>query len=144
MVISGTSGSNTCADAVGMTTMGAVPARVVAECVLDAADPKPPFPGELAVGFRGNAVGMTMGTVPARAAAERVLNAADPKPPFPGELTVGFPGKLMAPTAALTVPATAVAIGVLGELAVPATAVVMGVLLAVDSGMEKKGWRQGG
>jgi len=60
--------------------------------------------------------------VVARAAAERVLDAADPKPPFPGELMVGFPGKLKAPTAALMVPATAVAIG---------------VLLAVDSGMKK-------
>jgi len=50
-----------------------------------------------------------MGTVPARAAAEHVL---------------GFPGESKAPTAALMVPATAVAIG---------------VLLAVDSGMEKRG-----
>jgi len=71
-----------------------------------------------------DAVGMTTGAVPARAAAERVLDAADHKPPFPGELTVGFPGESKAPTAALMVPATAVAIG---------------VLLAVDSGMEKRG-----
>jgi len=84
--------------------------------MLDAADPKPPFPEELAVG--------SMGAVPARAAAERVLNAADPKPPFPGELTVGFPVELKAPTVALMVHATAVAIG---------------GLLAVDSGMEKRG-----
>jgi hypothetical protein len=82
--MSGTSGSITRTDAVGMTTMGAVPAWV----------------------------------------AERVLDAADPKPPFPGELTVGFPGELKAPTVALMVHATAVAIG---------------VLLAVDSGMEKRG-----
>ena len=65
-----------------------------------------------------------MGTVPARVAAERVLDAADRKPPFPGELTVGFLVKSKAPTAALMVPATAVAIG---------------VLLAVASGMEKRG-----
>ena len=145
--MSGTSGSITRSDAVGiMTTMGAVPAWVAAERVLDAADPKPPFPEELAVG--------SMGAVPARAAAERVLDAADrkppfpgeltvgsmgavpawvakrvldaadPKPPFPGELTVGFPGESKAPTAALMVHATAVAIG---------------WLLAVDSGMEKRG-----
>ena len=56
-----------------------------------------------------DAVGMTMGAVPVRAAAEHVL---------------GFPGDSKAPTAALMVPATAVAIG---------------VLLAVDSGMEKRG-----
>ena len=62
--MSGTSGSITRSDAVGMTTMGAVPARVAAERVLDAADPKPPFPEELAVG--------SMGAVPARVAAERV------------------------------------------------------------------------
>ena len=54
-----------------------------------------------------DAVGMTMGAVPARAAAEHVL---------------GFPGDSKAPTAALMVPATAVAIG---------------ALRAVDSGMEK-------
>ena len=80
--MSGTSGSITRTDAVGMTTMGAVPVRV-AERVLDAEDPKPPFPGELAVGYRGNIVGMTMGAVPARSAAECVLDVADPKPPFP-------------------------------------------------------------
>ncbi len=68
------------ADAVGMT-MGTVPARLVAERVLDAADRKTPFTGELMVGF-------------ARAAAERVLEAADRKPPFPGELVGGFPGEL--------------------------------------------------
>ncbi len=79
------------ADAVGMT-MGAVPARparlaaerlarLAAERVLDAADCKTPFPGELTVGL-------------ALAAAERVLEAADREPPFPGELVVGFPGKL--------------------------------------------------
>ena len=72
--------------------MGAVPvrsvrlaaerlARLAAECVLDAADRKTPFPGELTVGF-------------AQAAAERVLEAVDREPPFPGELVVGFPGKL--------------------------------------------------
>jgi hypothetical protein len=60
-----------------------------------------------------DAVGMTMGAVPARAAAERVLGTADCKPPFPRELTVGFPGESKAPTAALMVPATGVAIGVL-------------------------------
>ncbi len=53
-----------------------------------------------------------------------VLDAADRKPPFPGELTVGFPGESKAPTA---------------ELMVTATAVAIGVLLAVDSGMEKRG-----
>ena len=68
------------ADAVGMT-ISAVPARLAAERVLDAADRKTPFPGELTVGF-------------ARAAAERVLEAADREPPFPGELVVGFLGKL--------------------------------------------------
>ena len=71
-----------------------------------------------------DAVGMTMGAVPARAAAERVLDAADRIPPFPGELTMGFPGESKAPTAALMVHATAVAIG---------------VLLTVGSGMEKRG-----
>ena len=60
-----------------------------------------------------DAVGMTMGAVPAWAAAELALNAADRKPPSPGELTVGFPGESKAPTAALMVPATVVAIGVL-------------------------------
>ncbi len=113
--------------------------RAAAEHVLDAADRKPPFPRELTVGFPGEskaptvelmvpatevAIGVLMGAVPARAAAERVLDAADHEPPFPGELTVGFPVKSKAPTAALTVPATAVAIG---------------VLLAVASGMEKRG-----
>ena len=79
------------ADAVGMA-MGAVPARSVwsaaersarlaAERVLNAADRKTPFPGELMVGF-------------VRAAAERVLEAADREPPSPRELAVGFPGKL--------------------------------------------------
>jgi hypothetical protein len=66
---------------------------------------KPPFPGELTVGF-------------ARAAA-----AADCKPPFPGELLVGFPGEPKAPTAVLKAP----------------TAALTGVLLAVASGMEKRG-----
>jgi hypothetical protein len=56
------------------------------------------------------AIGITLGT--------------DCKPFFPGELTVGFPGKSKAPTAAQMVPATAVAFG---------------VLLAVASGMEKRG-----
>ena len=73
---------------------------------------------------------MTMGAVPAWAAAELVLDAADRKPPFPGELTVGFPGKSKAPTAALMVPATAVAIGVLLSVA------------SLRNG--KKGWRQEG
>ena len=50
--MSDTSGSNTSADAVGMT-MGAVSARAAAERVLDTADRKPPFPGELTVGFPG-------------------------------------------------------------------------------------------
>ena len=45
-------------------------------------------------------------------------------PPFPGELTEGFPGKSKAPTAVLMV---------------SATVVVIGVLLAVASGMEKRG-----
>lgn len=147
--MSGTSGSISRSYAVGgMTTMGAVPARVAAERVLNAAVPKLPFPGELTVG--------SMGAEPARAAAERVLNAADPKTPFPGELTVGsmeavparaaaegvedaadpkppfpkeltvgsFPGESKAPTVARMVHATAVAIG---------------RLLAVDSGIEKRG-----
>ncbi len=48
-----TSGSNTSADAVGMT-MGAVPARAAAERLLDAADRKPPFPRVLTVGFPGD------------------------------------------------------------------------------------------
>ena len=96
--------------------MGAVPARAAAECVLNAADPKTPFPGELTVG--------SMEAVPARAAAEGVEDAADPKPPFPKELTVGFPGESKAPTVARMVHATAVAIG---------------GLLAVDSGIEKRG-----
>jgi hypothetical protein len=56
-------------------------ARLAAERVLDAADRKTPFPGELTVGF-------------VQAAAERVLEAADRKLPPPGELAVGFPGKL--------------------------------------------------
>jgi len=120
LVMSGTSGSITRSDAVGMTTMGAVPACVAAERVLDAADPKSPFPEELAVG--------SMGAVPARAAAERVLNATDPKPPFPGELTVGFPGESKAPTVA--------------ALMVHETELAIGGLLAVDSG--KKGWRKEG
>ncbi len=124
--------------------MGAVPARSAAERVLDAADHKPPFPGELTVGFPGKlkaptaalmvpatevAIGVLMGAVSVRAAAECVLDAADRKPPFPGELTVGFPVKSKVPTVVLMVPATAVAIG---------------VLLAVASGMKKKGRRQGG
>jgi hypothetical protein len=91
-----------------------MPARAADERVLNAADPKTPFPGELTVG--------SMEAVPARAAAEGVEDAADPKPPFPKELTVGFPGESKAPTVALMVHATAVAIG---------------GLLAVDSGMEK-------
>ena len=75
---------------------------------------------------RSYAVGgmTTMGAVPARAAAEGVEDAADPKPPFPKELTVGFPGESKAPTVARMVHATAVAIG---------------GLLAVDSGIEKRG-----
>ncbi len=73
--------------------------------MLDAADRKTPFPGELTVGF-------------ARAAA-----TADHKPPFPGELTVGFPGESKPPTAALKAP----------------TVALTGVLLAVASGMEKRG-----
>jgi hypothetical protein len=125
------------ADAVGMN-MVAVPARLaVGELTVGfaraaaAADCKPPSPGELTVGFPGKskaptaalmapatevAVGVSMGAVPARAAAERALDAADRKPPFPSELTVGFLGELKASTAALT-----------------------GVLLAVASGMEKRG-----
>jgi hypothetical protein len=67
------------------------------------------------------AVGMTL---EAALAWEHVMDPADRKPPFPGELTVGFPGKSKAPAAALMVPATAVAIG---------------VLLAVASGMRKRG-----
>ena len=66
------------------------------------------------------AVGM-MGSVLAR---ECVMDPADRKPPFLGELTVGFPGESKAPTAALVVPATVVAVG---------------VLLAVASGMGKRG-----
>jgi hypothetical protein len=96
--------------------MGAEPARAAAERVLNAADPKTPFPGELTVG--------SMEAVPARAAAEGVEDAADPEPPFPKELTVGFPGESKAPTVARMVHATAVAIG---------------RLLAVDSGIEKRG-----
>jgi hypothetical protein len=66
-----------------------------------------------------------MEAVPARAAAEGVEDAADPEPPFPKELTVGsFPGESKAPTVARMVHATAVAIG---------------RLLAVDSGIEKRG-----
>ena len=78
------------ADAVGMT-MGAVPVRsarsaaewLAAELVLDAADRKTPFPGELTVGF-------------AQAAAEHVGSRpqTDHEPPFPKGLAVGFPGKL--------------------------------------------------
>ena len=94
-----------------------MPARAADERVLNAADPKTPFPGELTVG--------SMEAVPARAAAEGVEDAADPEPPFPKELTVGsFPGESKAPTVARMVHATAVAIG---------------GLLAVDSGMEKRG-----
>jgi hypothetical protein len=98
--------------------MGAVPARSAAKRVLKAADRKTPFPGELTVGF-------------ARAAAERVFDAADHKPPFHGELMVGFPGESKAPTAALMVPATEVAIGVLMD-AVPARAAAEHVLDAAD------------
>ncbi len=109
LVMSGTSGSISRSYAVGgMTTMGAVPARAVAERVLNTAVPKVPFPGEL---------------TPARAADERVLNAADPKTPFPGELTVG---------SMEAVPARAARM-------VHATAVAIGRLLAVDSGIEKRG-----
>ena len=79
------------ADAVGMT-MGAVPARLAqsaaerlarlaAERVLDAADRKTPFPGELTVGF-------------AQAAAERVLEAADCNPPPPRRTGGGLPGQV--------------------------------------------------
>ncbi len=66
------------------------------------------------------AVGMTL---EAALAWEHVVST-ERKPPFPVELTVGFPGKSKAPTAALMVSATAVAIG---------------VLLAVASGKEKRG-----
>jgi hypothetical protein len=62
-------------------------------------------------------------TLEAVLAWERVVGT-DRQPPFPGELTVGFPDKAKAPTAVLMVPATAVAIG---------------VLLAVASGMGKRG-----
>ena len=72
-----------------------------------------------------------MGAVLARAVAKRVMNAADRNPPFPGELTVGFPGESKAPTAALMVPAAAVAIGVLMG-AVPARAAAERMLDAAD------------
>ncbi len=126
------------ADAVGMN-MVAVPARLaVGELTVGfagaaaAADCKPPSPDELTVGFPGKpkaptaalmvpatevAVGVSMDAVPVPVAAKRVLDAADRKPPFPGELTVGFPVKSKAQTAA----------------------VLTGVLLAVASGMEKRG-----
>ena len=123
-----------------MTTMGAVPARAVAERVLNTAVPKVPFPGELTPAraadervlnaadpktpFPGELTVGSMEAVPARAAAEGVEDAADPKPPFPKELTVGFPGESKAPTVARMVHATAVAIG---------------GLRAVDSGIEKRG-----
>jgi hypothetical protein len=55
--------------------------------------------------------------------AEEHVVGTDREPPFPGELTVGFPGESKAPTVALMVPPTAVAIG---------------VLLAVASGMGKR------
>ena len=139
--MSGTSGSISRSYAVGgMTTMGAVPARAVAERVLNAAVPKLPFPGELTPAraaaervlnaadpktpFPGELTVGSMEAVPARAAAEGVEDAADPKPPFPKELTVGFLGESKAPTVARMVHATAVAIG---------------GLLAVDSGIEKRG-----
>jgi hypothetical protein len=67
---------------------------------------------------------MTMDAVPAQTATELVLDAAVRKPPFPKELMLGFLGESKAPTAALMVPATVVAIG---------------VLLAVASGMGKGG-----
>ena len=141
LVMSGTSGSISRSYAVGgMTTMGAVPARAVAERVLNAAVPKVPFPGELTPAraadervlnaadpktpFPGELTVGSMEAVPARAAAEGVEDAADPEPPFPKELTVGFPGESKAPTVAQMVHATAVAIG---------------GLLAVDSGIEKRG-----
>ena len=141
LVMSGTSGSISRSYAVGgMTTMGAVPARAVAERVLNAAVPKLPFPGELTPAraadervlnaadpktpFPGELTVGSMEAVPARAAAEGVEDAADPEPPFPKELTVGFPGESKAPTVARMVHATAVAIG---------------GLLAVDSGIEKRG-----
>ena len=141
LVMSGTSGSISRSYAVGgMTTMGAVPARAVAERVLNAAVPKVPFPGELTPAraadervlnaadpktpFPGELTVGSMEAVPARAAAEGVEDAADPKPPFPKELTVGFPGESKAPTVARMVHATVVAIG---------------RLLAVDSGIEKRG-----
>ena len=142
LVMSGTSGSISRSYAVGgMTTMGAVPARAVAERVLNTAVPKVPFPGELTPAraadervlnaadpktpFPGELTVGSMEAVPARAAAEGVEDAADPEPPFPKELTVGsFPGESKAPTVARMVHATAVAIG---------------RLLAVDSGIEKRG-----
>jgi len=40
--------------------MGAVPARAAAERVLNATDPKPPFPGELTVGFPGESKAPTV------------------------------------------------------------------------------------
>ena len=150
LVMSGsTSGSISRSYAVGgMTTMGAVPARVAAERVLNAAVPKLPFPGELTVG--------SMGAEPARAAAERVLNAADPKTPFPGELTVGSMEAVPARAAAEGVEDAAdpkppfpkeLTVCFLGESKAPtvarmvhATAVATGGLLAlVDSGIEKRG-----
>ncbi len=126
------------ADAVGIN-MVTVPARlVVGELTVGfaraaaAADRKPPFSGELTVGFPGKskaptaalmvpatevAVGVSMDAVPVPVAAKRVLDPADRKPPFPGNLMVGFPVKSEPPTAAA----------------------MTGVLLAVASGMEKRG-----
>ena len=86
--------------------MPAVPVWAAAECVLDAADRKPPFPGELTEGFPGEskaltavlmvpatavAIGVLMGAVPARAAAERVL---EPRTLPPQRTDGGLPGRV--------------------------------------------------
>ena len=57
-------------------TMGAVLAQAAAERVIDAADRKPPFPGELTVGFLGESKAPTVVLmVPATAVAIGVLLA---------------------------------------------------------------------
>jgi hypothetical protein len=85
-----------------------------------------------------DAVGMNMVAVPARSVVGELTvgfawaaAGADRKPPFPGELTVGFPGELKAPTAALMVPATEVAVGVSMD-AVPVPVAAKRVLDAAD------------
>ncbi len=111
------------AEALAAELDGAASAKAVRAClVMSSAD----------------AVGMNMVAVPARSAVgelmvgfARAAATADRKSPSPGELTVGFPGESKAPTAALMVPATEVAV-VVSMDAVPVPVAAKRVLDAAD------------